>query len=146
MDPAAARPAPRDGRLNDLHIRLVGGSLLRRTVLSVAAFTMTTCLLLGLISMAAVGATRAIVGGGDAPADETAADAAPSDDEAGDGTSATGAARSRSEGATKSASRSGASRSSKARAPSKTGGGRRAGGAVAPADALRGAGAEEDGS
>lgn len=145
MDPAAARPAPRDGRLNDLHIRLVGGSLLRRTVLSVAAFTMTTCLLLGLISMAAVGATRAIVGGGDAPADETAL-AASGDDEAGDGASATGAARSRSEGATKSASRSGASRSASSRSAKAPTPGRRAGGAVAPADALRGAGAEEDGS
>lgn len=149
MDPAA-RPAPsRDGRLGDLHIRLVGGSLLRRTVLSVAAFTMTTCLLLGLISMAAVGATRAIVGGGDAPADETAVDAAPSEDEAVDGPSSARSPRSSAardgasrDGASRDgAARGGASRStaSKARSP-----GRRAGGAVAPDDALRGA--TEDGS
>lgn len=127
MEPASRVAQPGGGRLADLHIRLVGGSLLRRTVLSVAAFTMSTCLLLGLISMAAVGATRALVGGADAPADESTEAAAMGDDDA------TGASTSPRSAAARSAAARGAG--AKKRAPS-----RRTGGAVAPDDALRAAG------
>lgn len=121
----------------DLRIRLVGGSLLRRTVVSVAAFTMSTCLLLGLISMAAVGATRAVVGA-EPPVDADVAAVEASDEALGE--TAPGkksAPRSRSD-------KKSSARSSSKGAPSR--GSRRAGGAVSPADALRGSGTGEDGS
>ncbi len=113
----------------DLRIRLVGGSLLRRTVVSVAAFTMSTCLLLGLISMAAVGVTRAIVGG-EPPTDDSVAAAEALD----------GEAPSSAKGETAQSTRS---KSKSARSGTST---RRPGGAVSPSDALRAKADEGDGS
>jgi hypothetical protein len=97
-------------------------------VLSVAAFTMSTCLLLGLFGMVAVGATRALVGA-DAPADEAAADVGAANDEA------DAPASTRSTRASSSRTRGASERP-----------GRRAGGAVAPGDALRAAGNPRGGS
>lgn len=122
--------------LGNLRIRLVGGSLLARTVVTVAAFTMTTCLLLGLFSMVAVGATRAIVGGG-APPEATVAEA----DAAAEGADPAKASA-------RKASKARASKSStKGRGPmgSPMGDATRPGGAVAPADALRAAADDEEG-
>lgn len=124
------------GIFQDLRTRLVGGSLFRRTVVTVAAFTMTTVLLLGLLSAAAIGATRAVVG---APADDpsvsTSAAEADEDGASGDGSAAkpTRAKASTTKKAAQGSTAKG-SRGDKASVKSEP---RRAGGAVSPGDALK---------
>jgi len=101
-------------------------------VVTVAAFTMTTCLLLGLLSAAAIGATRAVAGG---PADDPSLDAAAdvaseeaSEDAAGhNGTKGSG---------TKPKTTAGKKAKGGKSAKSATSEPRRAGGAVSPRDAL----------
>jgi hypothetical protein len=104
----------------------------------VAAFTMTTVLLLGLLSAAAIGATRAVVG---APAEDDAALAAAAEADAEPGDATTGDARSPASRSKPKSQRAGTS----AKPPTKSasarkGEARRAGGAVSPSDALDRAG------